>query len=305
MSIKLSVAAVLAVLGPIGAAAPMSASPAAAAAPACKVGYTVVSQWSTGFQAAIQVTNLGEPVNGWTLQVDFPDPAPRVTQGWGASWSQAGARASAASLPWNASLGSGATVGLGFLAGSGQPAPAPAAFTLNGVRCSGATAPQPPTITLTYPTGNPDVAWGHDLYLAASAADPDGVVTKVEFYGGGALLFTDTVAPYEFTYTVRNPAGGLSLWAKAYDNDGATATSRTVSAFVFSPAETITGVVEAGTEAGCWTLVTDPKRYLLVGADPALLTGGARLRVRGTSRPDQSGTCQQETPFLVYSAEPA
>jgi hypothetical protein len=284
------------------------------AAPGCKVNYTVVSQWSTGFQASIEVTNLGDPVNGWTLQFDFPDATQRVVQGWAASWSQTGARASAASLPWNSALGTGATVSVGFLGSPGQPAPAPTAFTLNGVPCTGVpvTEPpsptpgnKPPTVVLTSPSANPDVAWGYDLYIAASASDPDGVVTKVEFYGGGTLLFTDTAAPYAFTYTVAGAPGGFSLSAKAYDNDGLTATSQSISAFVFAPAETITGVVEAGVEIGCWSLVTDTTRYLLLGGDRTLFTPGARLRVRGTTRSNLATACMQDTPFLVYSVQPA
>ena len=147
---------------------------------------------------------------------------------------------------------------------------------------SPAPGDEPPTVTITSPSRNPDVAWGHDLFIAASAADPDGVVTKVEFYGGGNLLFTDTAAPYQFTYTVRGAPGGFTLSAKAYDDDGKTATSQSISAFVFSPAETITGVVETGAETGCWILVTDKTQYLLLGGDQSLFTPGARLQVRGT-----------------------
>ena len=130
-------------------------------------------------------------------------------------------------------------------------------------------------------------------------------MTKVEFYGGGVLLFTDTVAPYEFTYTVRGNPGGFTLSAKAYDNDGLTATSQSISAFVFSPAETIIGVVEAGVEMGCWLLVTDTTRYLLLADDQTLFTPGARLQVRGTTRSNLATACMQGTPFLVYSAQPA
>jgi Bacterial Ig domain len=164
---------------------------------------------------------------------------------------------------------------------------------------------RPPTVELTSPSANPDVPWGHDLRLAASASDADGVVTKVEFYRGDTLLYVATTAPYEFTYTVVGTAGGFTLFAKATDNDGLTATSRHVSAFAFSPAETITGVVQPGVEFGCWSLVTDKKRYLLLGGDRTLFTAGARLQVRGTSRPNEITFCQQDTPFLVYSAQPA
>jgi hypothetical protein len=309
MSMKLrsvACAVALAVAWVGGAGVLVPASPAMAAA-GCRINYQVVSEWTTGFQASIHVTNLGDPVNGWTLQFDFPDASQHLAQGWAASWSQAGKRASAASLTWNSALGTGATVDVGFIGSSSRPAPKPSAFTLNGVPCTGVPVPdnKPPTVTLTSPSQNPDIIWGFDLRLAASAGDPDGVVTKVEFYGGGTLLFTDTAAPYEFVYTVRGTPGGFGILAKAYDNGGLTATSQAVSAFIFSPAETITGVVEAGTEIGCWSLVNGTTRHLLVGGDQSLFTPGARLRVRGTTRPDLATACQQDTPFLVYSAQPA
>ena len=61
--------------------------PAAMAAAGCQATYTVVSQWPTGFQASIQVTSLGDPLNGWALEFDFPDATQRLSHGWTASWS--------------------------------------------------------------------------------------------------------------------------------------------------------------------------------------------------------------------------
>jgi len=287
------------------------------AASGCRVNYEVVSHWSTGFQASIQVTNLGDPLDGWTIQFDFPQTAQQVTQGWAASWSQTGTRASATSLSWNSTLATGGTVSVGFLGSSSEPAPVPNEFTLNGVPCTGTPVTQPPSssppvpgnqpprVTITSPQGNPDFAWGYDLGMEASASDTDGVVTKVEFYGNGTLLYTDTTAPYGFTFTVRGTPGGLNLSAKAYDNDGLTGTSQSISAFVFSPPDTITGVVQPGVEGGCWILATDTTQYLLLAQDRSPFTPGARLRVRGTIRPNLITTCMQDTPFLVYSAQPA
>src|SRR6478672_11287523 len=33
----------------------------------CSVSYTVPAQWPGGFTANMSVTNLGDPINGWTL----------------------------------------------------------------------------------------------------------------------------------------------------------------------------------------------------------------------------------------------
>ncbi|WP_203791707.1 cellulose binding domain-containing protein, partial [Paractinoplanes rishiriensis] len=50
----------------LGATAVATALPAAAAA-GCSVNYTVASQWQGGFGANVTITNLGDPLSGWTL----------------------------------------------------------------------------------------------------------------------------------------------------------------------------------------------------------------------------------------------
>ena len=40
---------------------------ASAATAGCQVTYAVSSQWPGGFGANVTVTNLGDPVTGWTL----------------------------------------------------------------------------------------------------------------------------------------------------------------------------------------------------------------------------------------------
>jgi hypothetical protein len=87
---------------------------------------------------------------------------------------------------------------------------------------------QPPTVTITKPRNNQTVYrfWGTDFNVTAS--DPDGVITKVEFYVGSTLVNTDTAAPYNFYW--RPAANGTqTLTAKAYDNGGANTTSAPVT----------------------------------------------------------------------------
>jgi len=38
----------------------------------CNVAYSVVSQWSNGFQGDVKITNQGPAVAGWTLIWTFP-----------------------------------------------------------------------------------------------------------------------------------------------------------------------------------------------------------------------------------------
>lgn len=87
---------------------------------------------------------------------------------------------------------------------------------------------QPPTVEITSPRNNQRVYrwWGADF--SVDADDPDGVITKVEFYADGALLHTDTAAPYSFWWRP-DSRGNQTLTAKAYDDGGAETTSDAVT----------------------------------------------------------------------------
>ncbi|MEU2701641.1 cellulose binding domain-containing protein [Micromonospora aurantiaca] len=120
---------------------------AAAAAAACRVDYRITNQWSGGFGADVTVTNLGDPVNGWTLGWSFA-AGQQVVQAWNATVSQSGAQVSARDAGYNAAIGTGGTANFGFN-GSWNNAsnPVPAAFTLNGTACTGAPSTSAPPST--------------------------------------------------------------------------------------------------------------------------------------------------------------
>ena len=93
------------------------------------------------------------------------------------------------------------------------------------------TANTPPTVSLTSPTDGSTFTAPANITLDATASDADGTIQKVEFYSGTALLGTATAAPYSFGWT-NVAAGTYTLSALAYDNDGATSSSSTVSIVV-------------------------------------------------------------------------
>lgn len=125
---------------------------AAVAATGCQVDYTVTQTWQGGFQAAVKVTNLGAPVPGWKLEFAMPDTGQRVAQGWNATWSQTGSAVTATAPDWNAALATGAAADLGFTGSFAGANPAPSAFTLNGVTCTGSTG-EPPVVDDGTPVG--------------------------------------------------------------------------------------------------------------------------------------------------------
>src|SRR5690606_24103779 len=84
-----------------------------------------------------------------------------------------------------------------------------------------------PTVSLTSPKSDAQFAVGSSVSMAATAADSDGTITKVEFYNGTTLLGTDTSAPYSYTWT-NVKAGEYNITAKATDDKGAATVSDVV-----------------------------------------------------------------------------
>ena len=95
------------------------------------------------------------------------------------------------------------------------------------------TVNAPPTVALTSPVEGATVAALTDVTLTATAADPDGTVTKVEFLSGSTKLGEATVAPYAYLWAAV-PAGQYQLTAKATDNLGGITTSSPVTVFTTS-----------------------------------------------------------------------
>ena len=103
---------------------------------ACHVAYTVVNQWSTGFQAAAIIENTGTVgITSWTLKWTFPGNQ-QITNLWNGSYSQSSANAIVNNLNYNGAIQPGGKYnGVGFTANfSGTNAP-PASFSVNGVIC--------------------------------------------------------------------------------------------------------------------------------------------------------------------------
>ncbi|MFJ6954825.1 glycoside hydrolase family 48 protein [Micromonospora aurantiaca (nom. illeg.)] len=233
---------------------------AAQAAPACDVTYAT-SDWNNGFTANVTIKNLGDALNNWSLKFAFPNSSQRVVQGWSARWSQSGSEVTATNESWNGSLPTGASTSIGFNGSFSGSNPKPTAFTLNGVACNGAQTNQPPTVSLSVPSGPFEAP--ADVPLTATASDTDGTISKVEFYRNGLLVNTDTTAPYGYDL-LDLPAGSYTVQAKAYDNAGGTAVSEksfTVTAasgpkLVASPSAVT--VAEGGSATVRYTLSAAP-----------------------------------------------
>jgi hypothetical protein len=89
-------------------------------------------------------------------------------------------------------------------------------------------------VTLTNPLPNAVFTAPATVTLGASASDLNGTVARVEFYSGGTLLATDTTSPYSYAWPSL-PAGVYTVYARAYDNQGASFTTAAVR-FTVKPA---------------------------------------------------------------------
>ena len=218
------------VMGTVALAAVLVApSSAQGADVACSVTYTT-NDWDTGFTANISLRNDGAPLDGWRVGWTFLD-GQKIQQGWSADYAQSGATVTATSLSWNSHLDTGASTSFGFNGSKGSVNRPPTDFSVNGMACTGAN--KAPTVSLTAPSSTGTYYAPATVPLAATAADSDGTVAKVEFYAGDTLLATDTTAPYEGSWG-NVPAGTYAITAKAYDNKGASTTSSPVSVKVLS-----------------------------------------------------------------------
>ncbi len=120
----------------------------------------------------------------------------------------------------------------------------------------------PPQITLIAPVDGAVFTAPTNVVLSASASDPDGSISKVEFFQGATKLGETNNAPYQITWN-NVPAGSYSLTAKATDDSGATTVTSAAAIRVNAPdlkasysAGQIT--VSWATAAGSYTLeITD------------------------------------------------
>jgi hypothetical protein len=86
----------------------------------------------------------------------------------------------------------------------------------------------PPSVSLTSPSTGQTFTNAMEITLNASASDPDGNISLVEFFKDDVNLGSTTNLPYSITWT-NIPEGSFTLTARATDESGDTATSTGVS----------------------------------------------------------------------------
>ena len=152
----------------------------------------------------------------------------------------------------------------------------------------------PPTVSLA--TNGTSFTAPAAIALTANASDAENQLARVEFYAGTTLLGTDTAAPYSFTWS-GVAAGTYAVRAVAYDAQGASGTSSTITVTV--NAVTATPVkVAFTTSAADAALGTDfVVEFFAATANPATATPLAKLSL-GKPALDASGTAMVDITSL-------
>jgi lytic cellulose monooxygenase (C4-dehydrogenating) len=83
----------------------------------CSVSYSLVGQWSGGFQADVRVTAGSAAIRGWTVRWTYAN-GQQVSQSWGATITSSGSSVTATNVAYNGSLAAGASTTFGLIGSS-------------------------------------------------------------------------------------------------------------------------------------------------------------------------------------------
>jgi cellulase/cellobiase CelA1 len=110
----------------VGPSATSDAADPVSSSAACSARYDVMNSWSTGYQAAVTITNLtGEQLTGWQVSWRLPG-GQHVTSLWNGTFSQQGSVLVVRNATWNAVLAANTSTSFGLVAGTpGTSAPQP------------------------------------------------------------------------------------------------------------------------------------------------------------------------------------
>ncbi|MFC5835806.1 cellulose binding domain-containing protein [Nonomuraea insulae] len=115
---------------------PLTFTTGTPATSSCSVRLTNQTDWASGYVGAIDITNNGAPVNGWTLSFTWPRTWQSLGSGWSGVWTQEGSNVKVVNEAGNGSLATGATATIGYVGNYSGPNVLPSVFTLNGAVCT-------------------------------------------------------------------------------------------------------------------------------------------------------------------------
>ena len=116
--------------------------------------------------------------------------------------------------------------------------------TLQAATLSYATENNPPTAVVTSPPESAAYLINTPITIEATAIDPDGTITNVEFFAGTNLVGSATTSPFTTSWSTSVP-GEYLLSARATDNNGTNSVSRGIPVFVYGTGGTVAATFSA------------------------------------------------------------
>ncbi|MBC7450522.1 MAG: discoidin domain-containing protein [Cytophagales bacterium] len=112
-------------------------------------------------------------------------------------------------------------------------------YSIFNLEVYGESANQLPVINFSSPGNNSVYTPNSTVLIVAAGYDPDGTITKVEFFNGVTKLGEDLTTPYTYSWT-NVPVGSYTITAKATDNKGASSSKSIFISVVQSNPPTVT-----------------------------------------------------------------
>ncbi|HZX05944.1 cellulose binding domain-containing protein [Kribbella sp.] len=193
----------------------------AASAAGVTASFTKVSDWGTGFEGKVTVTNgTTSSLSTWSVALDFPSGY-SVSSTWDANHSSSGQTHTFTPPSWAGPLAPGATVSFGF---NGSPGnfPGIASCRLNSGSCSGGGGGTVPGV----PTGLSGTASGTSVSLNWSAASG---ATSYNVYRNGTKVGSPSGTSYTDSGLSANTSYGYQVSASNSAGEGAKSSSVSVT----------------------------------------------------------------------------
>ncbi|TQM83501.1 cellulose binding domain-containing protein [Saccharothrix saharensis] len=194
------VRAALAVVAALVAAGLVLPVATARAAVGCDVDYAITDQWRGGFGARVTLTNLGDPLSGWTLEWAFTAGQKISSETWNGVFTQAGAAVRVRNAGHNGAVGTGRSVTVGFNGTWSGSNPAPTSFTVDGVPCTGSVVTAAPTSGAPEPSATTTTAAAPSATSATTASTTTTTRTSVSSSSASATSSTSESAAASGTF---------------------------------------------------------------------------------------------------------